>query len=57
MRAFSYSKAPEFPNGDGAASHLAARRPAYLWSEKSFANVSEVAGNSRIKMQGVCKTK
>jgi hypothetical protein len=27
-----------------------------LWSEKSFANVSEVAGNSRIKMQGVCKT-
>jgi hypothetical protein len=26
-------------------------------NEKSFANVSEVAGNSRIKMQGVCKTR
>jgi hypothetical protein len=24
--------------------------PGDLWSEKSFANVSEVAGNSRIKM-------
>jgi hypothetical protein len=27
-----------------------------LWSEKSFANVSEVAGNSRIKMGADCKT-
>ena len=26
-------------------------------NEKSFANVSEVAGNSRIKMEGVCKTR
>jgi hypothetical protein len=26
-------------------------------NEKSFANVSEVTGNSRIKMEGVCKTK
>jgi hypothetical protein len=25
-------------------------------NEKSFANVSEVTGNSRIKMEGVCKT-
>jgi hypothetical protein len=31
-----------FPSGDEA--------PGDLWSEKSFANVSEVAGNSRIKM-------
>jgi aryl-alcohol dehydrogenase-like predicted oxidoreductase len=36
--------------GDGAASHLAAKAPGDLWSEKSFAKVSEVAGNSRIKM-------
>jgi hypothetical protein len=26
-------------------------------NEKSFANVSEVTGNSRIKMEGDCKTK
>jgi hypothetical protein len=39
------------------ASHLAAKAPGDLWSEKSFAKVSEVAGNSPIKMQGVCKTK
>ena len=26
-------------------------------NEKSFANVSEVTGNSRIKMEGVCKTR
>ena len=26
-------------------------------NEKSFANVSEVAGNSRIKIKGVCKTR
>jgi hypothetical protein len=31
-----------FPSGGEA--------PGDLWSEKSFANVSEVAGNSRIKM-------
>jgi len=30
-----------FPSGGEA--------PGELWSEKSFANVSEVAGNSRIK--------
>jgi hypothetical protein len=45
------------PKGNGAASHLAAKAPGDLWSEKSFAKVSEVAGNSRIKMQGVWKTK
>ena len=32
----------DFPSGGEA--------PGDLWSEKSFANVSEVAGNSRIKM-------
>jgi hypothetical protein len=26
-------------------------------NEKSFANVSEVTGYSRIKMEGVCKTR
>jgi phage-related protein len=26
-------------------------------NEKGFANVSEVTGNSRIKMEGVCKTR
>ena len=26
-------------------------------NEKSFANVSEVAGNSRIKIWGACKTR